>query len=145
MINKLVAGIVAYRDKKGQTEWFVVKTNPLSGWELPKMDARRGESSVRAGIRMMDEIGESARVLEEAGRATVSTKSNGESVDQKIIFYLARRSTEGMVAIREVEGKWIPYASAKRSLTLVREQRIIQQANAVLKIWIREQKLKNRL
>ena len=145
MINKLVAGIVAYRDKKGGTEWFVIKTAESSGWELPKMDVRRGESSARAAIRLMDDFGESARILEEAGRATVSTTSNGESVDQKLIFYLMRRGIGGMVAIKKVDGKWIPYASAKRSLALVREQRILQQANAVLKTWTRKEKLKNRL
>ncbi|MBI4033052.1 MAG: hypothetical protein HY377_00825 [Candidatus Blackburnbacteria bacterium] len=146
MINKLVlvAGIVAYRDKRGQTEWFVIKTAESSGWELPKRDVRRGESSVRAAIRLMDDVGESARVLEEAGRATVSTTSDGESIDQKLIFYLMRRGTGGMVGITKVEGKWMPYASAKRGLSLVREQRILQQANSTLRAWQRQERIKSR-
>lgn len=140
MKDKLLTGATAYRKKNGHTKWLIVKEDGQEGWVLPTGDVRRGESSVRAAMRLLrDNIGMRSKVLEEAGRATISTTENGEPLSQKLIFYLIRRRVGGEKVNGYVEQKWIPYSQARRSLAKTTEKRILRQANETLKEW-RKQK-----
>lgn len=138
MPDKLVTGAATYRKKNGRTEWLIIKSDEGSGWELPKGDVRRGESSVRGALRaLLENGGIRSRVLEEAGRATVSTTVNGEPLAQKHIFYLARQRGKNEEGSKYAEERWLPYSQARRNLSLARERRILRQANQVLKLWRR--------
>ncbi len=110
------------------------------GWEIPKDTVRRGESSVGAAIRFMtEENGLRARVLEEAGRATVTAK---DGTEEKLIFYLmylaGGLNTVAWEGKKKTEIKWFPFMAAGKKLSLVREKRILKQANNVFKEWQRE-------
>lgn len=136
MTDKLIAGAATYRRKNGQTEWLFVKETEDGSWELPKEEVRRGESSVRAILRTLQDVGGIiTRVLEEAGRATVSTTQDGKRLDQRMIFYLVRHRPGEGTKPSYAQVKWLPYSQARRSLGLEREKRILRQANQTLKVW----------
>lgn len=141
MTNRLVAGAATYRKKNGRTEWLIVKPDEDSGWELPKGDVRRGESSVRGALRaLLENGGIRSRVLEEAGRATVSTTVDGEPFAQKHIFYLMRKRGKNKEGSKYAEERWLPYSQARISLSFARERRILRQANETLKEWRKQRR-----
>lgn len=141
MQDKLVAGSTVCRRRKSQTEWLLIQAAKSGGWEFPKDAVRRGESSVSAIIRYLNEIlGVRARILEEAGRATVSSSGNGETKEEKLIFYLACL-TGGQVQdgyVRRKDIKWFPSVSAAKNLSSARERRILKQANNAYREWQKE-------
>jgi ADP-ribose pyrophosphatase YjhB (NUDIX family) len=141
MADKLIAGAVAYREgKKGLVEWFLVK-NAKDQLELPKTDVRRGESSVSAVLRYAKEsAGLRPTVLDEAGRVTLTSSKNGEDIDEKLIFYLIQN--KGQEPGLFIEGTWLKYPLAKKKLTLVREQKMLSQANDAVKQWTQKKKVK---
>lgn len=144
MPDKLIAGAVAYRERRGLVEWFLVKAADNNNWELPKSDVRRGESSVRAALRHLKEgAGVRALVLEEAGRVNVSSTRQGNSTDEKLIFYLMRQSKGAPEIGIFLEGKWLKLALAKKQLKLTREQKVLSQAADVLKAWQKAKRTKN--
>lgn len=138
--QKLTAGAVAYRERNGLVEWFVFRSVSNGKWELPKTEVRRGESSVQASLRhVRDGIGLVVTVLDEASRLSISTTQNGQPLDQKILFYLMRQ-VKGSPNVAVNSGKWLSYALARKSLTLGREQKALQQASILVKQWKREKK-----
>ena len=86
----LVSGaVVVKKAQNGRNYWFLVRQSEDEGWEIPKVVVRKGESSVRASIRMTGEQGGiTAQVLEEAGRSGGSTTLNGKVVPRRSIYYL---------------------------------------------------------
>lgn len=128
MVDKIISGAATYRTKGGQTEWFLVRSQQSERWELPKGVTRGGESSVAAILRFLREnTGLRPTVLEEAGRAG--------SNDARLIFYLVRGDIGMMDGPIFVEGTWFTYSLARRRLALIREQRVLSQANSVLRKW----------
>jgi ADP-ribose pyrophosphatase YjhB (NUDIX family) len=81
--------VCIFRENRGTLKWFLVKHNGEEEWEIPKVLVRKGESSVRAVLRMMGEKGNmTTRVLEEAGRFGGITTVNGKKLPQRHIYYL---------------------------------------------------------
>lgn len=147
--DKLIAGALAYRERSGGVEWFLVKSKDSSAagktgsLEIPKSDVRRGESSVSAAIRYLKEsAGLRITVLEEAGRMNVTIKNNGQSQDARVIVYLMRQGTGKPEFPATLRGLWLKYASARRKLELAREQKVLGQANDVLRQWQKAKKAK---
>lgn len=142
MQEKLITGSAVCRRRKSQTQWLLVRATKNGGWEFPKDSVRRGESSVSAIIRYLNEaVGLRARIIEEAGRATVSSTSKGETQEEKLVFYLACLAG-GQVQnghIKRKDMKWFSSALAAKNLSLARERRILKQANNVFKEWQKEQ------
>jgi ADP-ribose pyrophosphatase YjhB (NUDIX family) len=61
----LVGGVVLFKDNRGKRYFLVVKQTADEKWELPKVTVRKGESSVRAVLRLTGELsGINAKVLE---------------------------------------------------------------------------------
>ncbi len=128
MAEKIISGAATYRTIKGQTEWFLIKSQTSDKWELPKGMTRTGESSVAAILRFLREnTGLKVTVIEEAGRAGSS--------EARLIFYLVRGESGGMDGPVFIEGTWFTYSLARRRLSLIREQRVLGQANMVLRKW----------
>ena len=131
----LVSGAVIYKEYRGKRSWLVIKKAEEDDWEIPKTIVRKGESSVRAAIRMMGEqAGMSTKVLEEAGRAHGSATVNGRVVPQRFIYYLMLLKSSGEILGFERFG-WFQYAKAARNLTTKREKVILKQAREELKKW----------
>lgn len=133
-IAHFAAGILVLRPKdKKDTKWLITKKDKDSDWELPKALARKGESSVRAGIRMMSEqAGINAKVAEEVGRSGGATKLNGEAVSQRTIYYLMTTRDEGE-NLTFFEMEWLDYNKAVRRLALKQEQQMLREARNLFK------------
>ncbi len=139
MIDKntvLISGACLFREVRGKRQWFLVKQTKAGEWEIPKVLTRKGESSVRAALRMMGEkAGISARVLEEAGRAGGATTINGKTLPQRHIYYLMLTKTTPVESIGFPESAWLDYSNAVKKLSSKREKQMLKSAREVLEKW----------
>ncbi len=137
----LTAGAVVCRKKtNGEYVWLLVKLSEEEGWEIPKVAVRRGESSVRASIRMMGEQGGmNARVIEEAGRFQSTAVVNGRTIPKRLLYYLMIEKSGGeIVGFKEYQ--WLDYAKAQKKLGSKREKDVLKEAKALLKEWLKKKK-----
>jgi 8-oxo-dGTP pyrophosphatase MutT (NUDIX family) len=133
-----ISGAVVFRDNRGRRQYFLVKQSGGKDWEIPKVAVRRGESSVRAVLRMIGEqAGINARILEEAGRGTGSVVVNGKTVPQKHYYYLLMQRAGGEVLGFD-DYRWVEYAKALRLIFLKKEKGILRSAREVLTKWEKE-------
>ena len=141
----LVSGAVVFKEGRGKRRWFIVKQSDSEDWEIPKVFVRKGESSVRASIRMMGEQGGmTAQVLEEAGRSGGVTTINAKVLPQRHLYYLMILLSGAKEAIGFDKYMWLPYADAVRKLSSKRERMILKQARKVLGKWKKEQQTLNK-
>lgn len=134
----LISGACLFKESRGRTYWLVVKNAEEIGWELPKATVRKGESSVRAILRVLGELaGMSVRVLEEVGRASASAVINGRSLPQKFLYYLLVFKFSAGEILGFPDYEWIEYGKAVKKLSLKREKEMIRQAKGVLRAWER--------
>lgn len=139
----LIGGAVLFRENRGKRQFLLVRQKEEDGWEIPKVTVRRGESSVRAVIRMTSEQGGlTARVLEEAGRATGNTLLNGKSIPQKLYYYLMLLKGGQSEMIGFNEFKWLEYGDAVKKVPLKREKEMLKNGRDVLKEWEKTHNIK---
>lgn len=131
-----IGGAIIFRDSRGKRQFMLVQQKEGDDWEIPKVTVRRGESSVRAAIRMTTEqAGMSARVLEEAGRSNTTTVLNGKSVPQKFYYYIMIQRSGGGEAIGFYKFKWMEYADAIKKDALKKEREMFKATKDYLKEW----------
>jgi hypothetical protein len=143
MINNqiIVAGTsLCKKRSNGKFVWLLIRQSESEEWELPKTTVRKGESSVRAAIRMMGEMGGmNARVIEEAGRFNGTTSINNRSVPKRILYYLMIQKSAGeMIGFSQF--KWLTYEDALKKLDSKREKDVMKKAKVELKIWTDDKK-----
>jgi len=132
----VIGGAVVFRDNRGKRQFLLVKQKEGDDWEIPKVMVRRGESSVRAVLRMVSEqAGMTARVLEEAGRATGTTMVNSKSIPQKFYYYLLLQKGGNTELLSFDQYKWLEYGDATKKLAIKREKDMIKGGRDVLKEW----------
>ncbi|KKU01409.1 MAG: NUDIX hydrolase [Candidatus Woesebacteria bacterium GW2011_GWE1_45_18] len=135
-----VSGAIVFKEYRHKKLFMVVKQNEGGKWEIPKVTVRRGESSVRASLRMIGEMaGMNARVLEEAGRTTAVVSLNGKSIPQKTYYYLLIHKAGGEI-LGFQDFVWLEYGKAQKKLELKREKEMLRGAKDVLKKWEKEGK-----
>lgn len=133
----LVSGSVVVRDLRGKEKWFLIKGE--EEWEFPKVVVRKGESSVRAALRIMGEKGGmTTRVLEEAGRAGGVTTVGGRTLPQRHIYYLMLTKENPNEAIGFEESMWLDYAHALKKVATKREKGVLKDARGIYKKWKEE-------
>jgi 8-oxo-dGTP pyrophosphatase MutT (NUDIX family) len=138
-----IGGAIVFRDNRGKRQFLLVKTKEDGDWEIPKVIVRKGESSVRAVIRLTGEQGGmTTRVLEEAGRAMGATVLNGKSIPQKYYYYILLQKGGSSDLIGFFEFKWLEYAEAVKRVPLKREKDMFKLGRDVLKEWEKTHKLK---
>lgn len=139
MINKnlvLVSGAVLYKEQRGKIKWFLTKQVKEDSWEIAKVVVRKGESSVRAALRMMGEKGGmTTRVLEEAGRAGGTITHNNKTFPQRHIYYLMMFKFGEDEAVGFSDFVWLEYPLAVKKISTKRERVILKQGYKVLKEW----------
>jgi DNA-binding GntR family transcriptional regulator len=139
----LVSGAIVFKEGRGKPRWFIVRQNEENGWEVPKILVRKGESSVRAALRMMGEKGAmTTKVLSEAGRAGGVTSVNGKVLPQRELYYLMRLRAESGEPVGFKESLWLPYAKAVRKMSSKRERSMIKSARKEYRKWKKEMKRK---
>ena len=132
----VIGGAVVFRDNRGKRQFLLVKQKEGDDWEIPKVMVRRGESSVRAVLRMVSEqAGMTARVLEEAGRATGTTMVNSKSIPQKFYYYLLLQKGGNTELLSFDQYRWLEYGDATKKLAIKREKDMIKGGRDVLKEW----------
>lgn len=131
------AGVIC-KKKKGRLLWMVVKQEPEVGWELPKGLVRKGESSVRGGIRTMSEkLGMKVKVLEEAGRSGGAAKLKEQIVTKRTLYYLMQYR-DGFEILGVAEAEWMDYDNAIKKIGFKREQSMLTEAKRII-----EEKIEN--
>lgn len=139
----VTGGAIVFRDNRGKRQFLLVKTKEDSDWEIPKVTVRRGESSVRAVIRLTGEQGGiTARVLEEAGRYTGSTVINGNSIPQKHYYYLMLQKGGPSEMIGFHSYKWLEASDVLKKITSKKEKEMFKSGREVLKEWELTHKVK---
>jgi 8-oxo-dGTP pyrophosphatase MutT (NUDIX family) len=139
----IIGGAVIFRENRGKRQFLLVKSKEATEWEIAKVTVRKGESSVRAVIRLASEQGGMAvRVLEEAGRATGSTIINAKSILQKFYYYLMLQKGGSSELIGFDEFKWVEFSEAIKKVDLKREKDMLKEAREVLKEWEKTHNLK---
>lgn len=129
----LISGAIIFKKTDSKTFWFIVKQGDKNEWELPKTTVRRGESSVRASIRMTGEQGGMrARVLEEVGRLSGSTLVNGKVIPQKHLYYLMIENGSSEV-LGFNEAQWFEYKKAATLIVSKKEQKMLEKARDMSK------------
>jgi hypothetical protein len=138
-----IGGAIVFKDSRGKRQFLIVKVKEDGDWEIPKVTVRKGESSVRAAIRLISEQGGiTARVLEEAGRSSGTTIINGKSIPQKHYYYLMMQKGGVSEMIGFLEYKWVEYSDATKRLGLKKEKEMLKSAVGVLKEWEKTHKIK---
>jgi len=139
----LISGAVLFKEARGKRRWFIVKQGDEDKWEIAKVFVRKGESSVRAAIRMMGEQGGmSTKVLEEAGRSGGVTTINSKTLPQRHLYYLMILQSGVKEAIGFANYQWLEYTKAIRKLSSKRERAMLRQARQELNKWKKAKKLK---
>ena len=137
----LVSGAIVGEIEKGKLKFFLVKNNGDSDWEIPKLNVRKTESSVRAVLRMIGEqAGMRARILDEASRFTSNQQINGKSVTQKTFYYVLLHKADSGESIGFYDSEWLEYPKAYKKLGLKREKESLSSANRILKEWWKRRK-----
>ena len=136
-----IGGAIVFKDSRGKRQFLLVKQKEDSDWEIPKVTVRKGESSVRAVIRMTSEqAGMSVRVLEEAGRSTGTAVINAKPVSQKLYYYCMVQKAGGRDLIGFSDFLWTEYPQAMKKITLKKEKEMLKGAKDVLKEWEKNHK-----
>jgi len=137
----LVSGAVVFKVVRGKNRWFITKQGEDGEWELPKVVVRKGESSVRAALRMIGEKGlMSTKVLEEVGRAGGITTINGKTLPQRYLYYLMILQSASEEPIGFSDHLWAEYAKVVRKLSSKRERAMLRQARKTYRTWKKTEK-----
>jgi len=135
----LISLACLFKESKGKLYWLLVKPNEDSEWEFPRATVRKGESSVRAILRVMGELaGMSARVLEEVGRGSATINLNGRPVPQKFLYYLLEYKASAGEIFGFHDFVWLEYGKALRAITSKKEAAQLREARQVLAKWKRD-------
>lgn len=127
------AAVIFKKNEGREPQWFLTKSGDNPDWELPKTIVRRGESSVRAVIRMTQEQASMpTKVLEEIGRNTQVVKESGKVSNHKTIYYLMA-SREGGEIMGFSEYKWCNYRESQKLLKSKKDQNMLEDARELLK------------
>jgi len=132
----LISSATLFKESRGKIYWLIIKQTDESDWELPKATVRRGESSVRAILRVLGELaGMSVKVLEESGRASASTVIGGKAISEKFLYYLIifKASAGEILGFNNYE--WLDFAKAVKKLASRRDKEMLRKARIVLKTW----------
>ena len=139
----LMSVSVVFKKKGKEFVWFLVKQGDSQDWELPRTIARRGESSVRASIRLMGEQGGMrARIFEELDRHIGAGKINDRVVTQKTLYYIMENLGSGEEPLAFVESEWLPAEKAVKKLKNAREIKVLKEASKMVQVLKKAGRLK---
>lgn len=140
----LISAGILYKDVAGEHRYFVIKEPGSDKWEFVKLPVRKGESSVRAVIRIMGEKGMmTVRVIEEAGRYKSAATTNGRTLSQNNIYYIMLLKSSSKEAKAFGDVLWLDYAKATKRLSYKKEVAMLKQARDIIKEWEKKRKARS--
>jgi len=135
----LISVACLFKESKGKKYWLLVKPSEDSAWELPRATVRKGESSVRAILRVLGEMGGmTVKVLEEVGRGSATISVNNRSVPQKFLYYLLVYKASAGELIGFDDSKWFEYAKVVKEIGSKKEASQLREAKQVIAKWEKE-------
>jgi len=142
----LISAACLFRDFQGKTQWFLIKEPESDKWETAKSLVRKGESSVRAILRVMGEKGGiTTKILEEAGRINGVGVASGKTLPQRTIYYLMLAKKMLGETIGFEDFLWLDYAQATRKLSTKREKNMLKNAKTELAAWRKRREKRRKL
>jgi len=128
--------VVAKRRANGKIVWLLVKQTEDEDWNFPRTTARKGESSVRAAIRMMGELGGmNARVIEEVGKQSGTTVINNRPTPKRLLYYVMIQKFGGEI-IGFKDYKWFEVTEALKKLSNKKDKEALKKAKKELTLWL---------
>lgn len=155
-IEEASAGGVVYRKTDGNVEFIIGKHSGYHKWVLPKGLVEKGESSMEAAVREVEEeVGVKASIVElsplknieywyyadldlsgkTTRRVAKYAEAGGEKtrVHKKVVFYLMEVEADlGKEGWEMEDRKWLSFEEGKKILEFETEQEVFESAGRLL-------------
>lgn len=126
------AGLVIFNDGK-----YLLLHYEAGHWDFPKGHIEKGESSVSAALRELEEetgIIDADILSGFEHKIKYFFKRAGQTVAKEVVFFVARSSTSKVVLSDEHIGfEWLPFSEAIAKLTYDNAKEVLREADAFLK------------
>ncbi len=136
MTTERAAGFILYRDADRRREYLIVKNRGGGAWGFPKGRLEAGEVPQAAARREVEEEVGITDLEPVSGFREVlrySFRRGGDTVDKKVVLFLARTDELGEALPGEIqEIVWLPYGEALTRLTHAEQRELLKRAEAVL-------------
>lgn len=129
------AGGVVFRQEPEGVLWLVIKPKGNNRWRLPKGWIERGESSIGAAKReVQEEAGVEAEILGKVGSEKYFFVQDKQKIFKTVVFYLMRYIKEAESGFTwETEAiDWLPFEEAKERLAFDKEKELLEKAKQIL-------------
>lgn len=126
MITEVSAGGVVFDDDK-----VLLLRKPNDEWVMPKGHLEPGETPEQAAVReVFEETGLRPNVVGKVGSTRYRFRSASGEIRRKVVQWYYMKALDGQLSIEPtfVEGVFLPYQVAERTLTFENDREILQRA-----------------
>ncbi|MCR4324734.1 MAG: NUDIX domain-containing protein [Candidatus Curtissbacteria bacterium] len=127
------AGGIVVRDFDGEKKVLVTQHSGHHGWDFPKGHVEKGEKSVDAAIREVEEeTGVKAEVVEKVGDTKYFYDEEKEKVFKTVVYFLMKYVEEGEATTAwEVSAKeWLPVDEVEDKLTFGDSKKLFSEVKS---------------
>lgn len=143
LVRQFSAGGAVYRQEGDEREWLVIKPAGRDSWRLPKGIIDRGETSLVAAQREVEEeAGVETEVVGKIGQDKYFYRLGKDRFYKTVTYYLMRysamnklaylKASKGPISFETEEVAWLPFEEAHERLTFKGEKGILQQAQNMI-------------
>lgn len=135
LTRQFSAGGAVFRKDDDRILWLVIRPAGKNTWRLAKGLIERGESSLEAAKREVEEeAGIKVEVLGKVGNDKYFYRQGRENIYKIVTYYLMEYEKEGREQISWEIGSldWFPYEEAREKLSFSGEKEILEKANGLL-------------
>lgn len=129
------AGGAVFRKDDSEALWLVIKPSGKNTWRLPKGLIDRGETSIEAAQREVEEeAGVETEVIGKIGQDKYFYNMGRELIYKMVTYYLMRylADSKSPISWETEEIEWLPFEEALTRLTFRGEKEILQKAKELL-------------
>lgn len=121
----------AYKDEDGNFEWVIIKPSGRNQWRLPKGIIDKGETSLKAAEREVEEeAGIDVEVLGKIGQDKYFYVLGKDRIYKIVTYFLMRyiKEAKGPLSWETEQILWLPYEEAFEKLSFKGEKEILKKA-----------------
>lgn len=125
----------AQSNRPGQVEWLLIKPSGKNQWRLPKGLIDKGETSLVAAQREVEEEGGvETEVIGKVGQDKYFYILNSDRFYKIVTYYLMHyiKEAKGPVSWETEEVVWLPYEEALSKLTFKGEKEMLKKAKEMV-------------